>query len=244
MDANYQGNLPENVPVKPAPVVRRVGTFTLGISFILLGVIISAALYFGKVWWKLLLFSPLVLICLGAEILYYSFRYKDVKYKYDGLSVFFILFITLGVMICSGLAKAATSAAAYSKMIEDTRISAIKTAEKAVADNNCAANVNGNLSTSIGQIIAAILNKDKDFKCPVTVGIEFITVNGTKTPDNEQICKTFASVASACDQPNLRSLSLWFIGDDTGYHAVLYGSEIANANPQDIKDRIHSYENT
>ena len=240
MDANYQGNLSE----KPAPAIRRVGTFTLGISFILLGVIISAALYFGKVWWKLLLFSPLVLICLGAEILYYSFRYKDVKYKYDGLSVFFILFITLGVMICSGVSKAATSAASYSKMIEDARISAIKTAQKAVADNNCAANVNGNLSTSASQIIAAMLNNDRDFKCPVTVGIEFITVNGTKTPDKEQICKTFASVASACDHPNLSSLSLCFIVDGTGYHAVLSGSEIANANPQDIKDRIHSYENT
>ena len=88
-----------------------------------------------------------------------------------------------------------------------------------------------------------MLNNDRDFKCPVTVGIEFITVNGTKTPDKEQICKTFASVASACDHPNLSSLSLCFIVDGTGYHAVLSGSEIANANPQDIKNRIHSYKN-
>ena len=237
MDANYQGNLSE----KPAPAIRRVGTFTLGISFILLGVIISAALYFGEVWWKLLLFSPLVLICLGAEILYYSFRYKDVKYKYDGLSVFFILFITLGVMICSGVSKAATSAASYSKMIEDARISAIKTAQKAVADNNCAANVNGNLSTSASQIIAAMLNNDRDFKCPVTVGIEFITVNGTKTPDKEQICKTL-QCRVRLRPPNLSSLSLCFIVTN-GIPRGIKRQRNSQRQSAGYKNRIHSYKN-
>jgi hypothetical protein len=239
MNGNYQHNISENISSQALPPTRRVGTFTLGLSLILLGILVPIALYLGEGWWKLLLFSPIVLLCLGVEILVYAIRYKGLKYRYDGLSIFLVLLITFVALFCAGTVKVTKTVAAYSQQIEKSRISAIKTVEKAVADNNCTANVNGNLSTSSSQIVSAMLDNDKNFTFPVTVHIDFVTINGTNSPDQEQIIQSFADVAAACVNPNLNHLSLRFYRDGTEYSIHLYDGAITNTNATDIKSRIY-----
>mgnify|MGYP000896857421 CR=1 FL=1 len=242
MDNSYNTHIPnafvENQPVCPA---RRVGTFTLGVALILLGILVPAALYLGKGAWQLLLLSPVVLLCLGAEILFYAIRHKDTKYKYDGLSVFLVILITFGTLICSGIAKVATSAAVYSQQIEESRSITVNTAEKALADNNCTGNVHGTHFTSSHEVIPAILNDKKKVIWPVGVDIEFVTINGSESPDDEQIIKTFADIATACKNENLERLSMRFSREDTEYTVSLYGGAISNTNTVDMQSRINIY---
>lgn len=71
----------------------RVGTVSMGLSLILLGIFLFLSLFQGKesfetliVWW------PLILIMLGIEILVYLFLSKQEQpfIKYDLLSIFFV----------------------------------------------------------------------------------------------------------------------------------------------------------
>lgn len=83
--------------------INRVGTITMAIILIVLGVILFTSQISGvtalnlitKLW-------PLMLILLGSEILYYRFisKDKDSVIKYDILSIFLvmiILFTNLGL---------------------------------------------------------------------------------------------------------------------------------------------------
>lgn len=244
MDNSYNSDISnafvQSQPVSPA---RRIGTFTLGVALIFLGIIVPAALYLGKGVWQLLLLSPVVLLCLGAEILFYAIRHKDTKYKYDGLSVFLVILITFGTLFCSGIAKAATSAAAYSQQIEESRTIAINTAEKALANNNCTGNVTGNHFASSHEVIPAILNDKKKVIWPVGVDIDFVTINGSEAPDDEQIIKTFVDIATACGNDNLEKLSMRFFHEGTEHSVSLYGGAISNTNATDMQSRINIYSN-
>ncbi|NLY66139.1 MAG: hypothetical protein GX069_01105 [Tissierellia bacterium] len=75
---------------------RRVGTISMAIVLIGFGILIfisqiskSSALEWGIKFW------PAILLLLGGEILYYSYKYKDenVNIKYDILSIFIVLLI-------------------------------------------------------------------------------------------------------------------------------------------------------
>jgi hypothetical protein len=85
---------------------RRVGTFTLGVSLILLGVIIPLMFIFKENALKILQFAPVILLVLGIEVLIYAIRYKDGKLIYDGLSIFMVImisFVTIGASIATSV---------------------------------------------------------------------------------------------------------------------------------------------
>jgi len=81
---------------KKKPASRRVGTFTMGLCLILSGALLCAFLVKPdpKVL-QLLKFSPVVLICLGAELLISHFRFPRARLKYDFLSVIVCFFVLL-----------------------------------------------------------------------------------------------------------------------------------------------------
>lgn len=80
---------------------RRVGTTTLGFCLVGLGIILLMGFFMKNNSLLLLLkLSPVVLIFLGCEILFYSLVSGREKLKYDGLSIFlcFLLVLTsLGI---------------------------------------------------------------------------------------------------------------------------------------------------
>lgn len=85
---------PETAP-KPPVKVRRVGTFSLGLMLVAIGAIQLAQIFMPNVnVLSVVKFAPVVLIVLGIEVLVYAAR-PDVKIKYDGISIFLCIIITL-----------------------------------------------------------------------------------------------------------------------------------------------------
>lgn len=85
--------LPPPTPRK----MRRVGTSTMGLALIATGLLIAIAMFAPNVDLTLAFrLSPLLLVLLGCEVLFFSLRSKDEKIKYDWLSMFvcFILVVS------------------------------------------------------------------------------------------------------------------------------------------------------
>lgn len=98
------------------PKQRRVGTFTLGLTLILLGILIPCALFMGAKAWNFLRFAPVILVFLGVETLIFAFRFKSDKLRYDGLSVFLVIAITVATLGGSAVVPPIANAAEYSKL--------------------------------------------------------------------------------------------------------------------------------
>lgn len=109
---------------------RRIGTLTLGIALIMIGIIIPTSLIFKDAALKIIQFSPLILIVLGVEILYFAIRYKEEKFRYDGLSIFLVLIITFTTIGASTISPLIDKGISYSqKQIEEHKL-----ARKAIED--------------------------------------------------------------------------------------------------------------
>lgn len=84
-------------PPPPEQKVRRVGTFTMALCLIAVGVLLVAKIFVPAISViALLRFSPIVLVFLGLEILFSNFRFREYKLKYDLLSVFICLLLIGG----------------------------------------------------------------------------------------------------------------------------------------------------
>jgi len=79
---------------------KRVGTLTLGLCLVYIGVVLILSLFINlNVVILLLRLFPAVLIFLGLEVLFFSLTNKsEEKLKYDGVSVFLILLFTFGAV--------------------------------------------------------------------------------------------------------------------------------------------------
>lgn len=76
-------------PAAEAPVkTRRVGTITMGIALVVLGVVLVLGIFVPQVDYIFLAqLAPIVLVVLGAEILIAHIRHRDEKLRYDFLSI-------------------------------------------------------------------------------------------------------------------------------------------------------------
>lgn len=91
----------DKMPRPAQPKVRRVGFFTLGIALILTGGCIAASLVLKD--FPLLTvakLAPLVLVALGAEVLWANARKGDAQLKYDLLSMF-VCFVLICASMCA-----------------------------------------------------------------------------------------------------------------------------------------------
>lgn len=90
----------QDAPPKPKRV-RRVGTCTMGLSLIIIGVTICLSMFVPSVDMLMLAkLAPLVLVALGIEIVITSCFAKQDTIKYDGLSIF-IAMILIGFSMCA-----------------------------------------------------------------------------------------------------------------------------------------------
>lgn len=86
---------------------RRVGSFSAGVFLILFGLGIFICMFLPEPWRALSFlarFAPLLLILLGAELLYSHLRAKTGSIRFDGFSVFFCivaLLFGLGMSLAS-----------------------------------------------------------------------------------------------------------------------------------------------
>lgn len=237
-------------PVPPVPIQapsarppRRVGTFTLGLTLVVLGVFVPLALYFGGNAWKLLQFAPVVLLCLGVEILIYAIRFKTEKFRYDGLSIFMVVLITFVTLLGSLIGPPIAHAAGYAERLSAERNKAVHTVEAAIADTRSSGNVyaldyeTSRIWFSMGE------NVDEITDWPVAVSAELYTVDNTQTPGPDQIAKTFASIASACgDNAGIREIRLRMeVRDETSsteYFVRVMGNPIRPLSAEDMRGRL------
>lgn len=95
---------------------RRVGTFTLGLMLIFIGILVPISLIYKEQALYLFNFLPLVLVALGVEILIYALKFKEEKLRYDGLSIFFSIVITFVAVSAAGVGNVIDRAAAVSEV--------------------------------------------------------------------------------------------------------------------------------
>lgn len=81
---------------------RRVGTFTLGISLIVFGVLIFLHTFIPTLTFPFI-FSlwPIILILLGLEVMAAFIINKDEKLRYDGGAIALIIILALFAMFAS-----------------------------------------------------------------------------------------------------------------------------------------------
>lgn len=232
-------------PAPPAQPVRRIGTFTLGMSLVLLCILVPLALYFGRGAWQLLLLSPAVLLCLGIEILVYAIRFKNSKYRYDGLSVFLVVMITFVTLLGSGAVKAAKSFSFYTEQVVEAEDYAVKAAEAVLEVSGCTGDVGGYHLQYGEEYINAFFDGKREIEPRIRISIDFYTIKGSKNPDREDIIQAMVDAAKACGkQKSITELSLSIISDNKAYHAFLRGSAIASTNIADIESRLDGHELT
>ena len=82
---------------------KRTGIITLGITFIIIGIVSIYSLLFNNVWITAAKLSPLILIILGLEILIASYL-KNFKFDFISCIICIILlFSTIGLSIFGNL---------------------------------------------------------------------------------------------------------------------------------------------
>lgn len=85
---------------------KKVGTFTIGFCLILIGIAAFTSMFIGIKVLKYTLYAwPIILILIGAEILYYSTK-ENITLKYDLLGIILLCFI-FGVTIFGSIASQA-----------------------------------------------------------------------------------------------------------------------------------------
>ena len=231
------------LPVQPVRPPRRVGTFTLGLTLVILGVFVPLALYFGGNAWKLLQFAPVVLLCLGVEILIYAIRFKTEKFRYDGLSIFMVVLITFVTLIGSLIGPPIDHAASYAERLAAERNKAVHTIESAMADARCTGNAYANDYEETR--IWTSMNRDVDdiADWPVTVSANLYTVDNTQTPSKEQIAAAFAAIATSCgENGGIRELRLRIQVEEpdahTEYSVRIAGNPIRPVSTDDMAARL------
>lgn len=231
---------PSSVPVKQP---RRVGTVTLGLTLILLGILVPLALFLGGDMWRLLQLAPVVLLCLGVEILVYAIRYKQERFKYDGLSILLVVLITFTTLLGAMLAPPLLNASAYAEKLETTYTRVQQTAEDALA----AANSTGDIRyDEAGRSWAVAFQDPKEVsRWPVNLYIRLYTIGGSETPTRDEVAAAFAAISAACGRDaNVEHIRLSIDVEEsyqsTSYSAELTGSSIGNATPADMNARLRA----
>lgn len=83
---------------------KRVGTFTLGICLLVFGVLFLIHLFIPSLQYLLIFHLwPVILIMLGAEILFYSIKAPDKHYRYDFAAILIILLLVGFAMGMAGV---------------------------------------------------------------------------------------------------------------------------------------------
>lgn len=83
---------------------RRIGTFTLGFSLVVFGVLFLMHTFMGVLDYLVIFHLwPVVLVLLGGEILYYHCTAPEEAYRYDVAAVVILLLLLCFAMCMAGV---------------------------------------------------------------------------------------------------------------------------------------------
>lgn len=83
---------------------RRVGSFTLGLSLVVFGILFLVHIFEGCLDYLLIFHLwPIILILLGGEILYFNCLAPEGSYRYDVAAVGILLLLVCFAMCMAGM---------------------------------------------------------------------------------------------------------------------------------------------
>jgi len=182
--------LPPVLP--PVKKPRRVGAFTLGLTLIMLGLLIPYALFAGPKAWQLLYLAPLILVALGIETLIFACRHKSDGLRYDGLSVFLVIAITLCTLAGAAIVPTAVRVAEYEKQSQSARRELAVSAREALGNLGYTGRADVYISRDYGWLI---LGEDMGWE-EMSLDVELYSI-GQEEPSREQAVRAFYQVAAA-----------------------------------------------
>ncbi len=240
---------PQPVPPMQKPP-RRVGTFTLGVTLVLLGILVPLALMLGGKAWRMLLLAPVVLLCLGVEILVYAVRFKSDRFRYDGLSIFMVVAITFVTLLGSLVAPVAANAADYADKSYQARHTLTRQLEEAVAASGAAGDIH--VYESYGNYEWAYFFRGVDEETPLrmTAQVRLSTLGGSDTDVRVRVETVFAALAAAAGRAgNADELYLRYQEETEKavvyYSADIYGAEaIRGVDKTEIHNRLQVEEHS
>ena len=242
-DPSFPFPFPQEVqPVVPAPPQkqRRVGTFTLGLSLISLGVLIPCGLFFGASVWELLRLAPVLLIVLGIEVLIYAFRFKSERLRYDGLSIFMVLTLTFAALFGSLVSAPLTNAVQYEEQKNDLGRELQAAAEEALIQEGCIGYVSANVGFEGDgwYVLAKGRLEPEDWWGNVHMDLEYLPVEDSDQSQVEAVFYRLAKAISA--RPEVQRVSLTYATEDESAYYSLYlnDSELRLLSPELVSRRI------
>ncbi|WMJ23770.1 hypothetical protein RBG61_03650 [Paludicola sp. MB14-C6] len=210
---------------------RRVGTFTLGIALILIGIMIPLALIFKASALQIIQFSPLILIVLGAEILVYAIRFKEEKLKYDGLSIFMVIMISVVTIGTSAIAPVINRVNEVNQIYYQQERKARIALTKVVDELKLDADFNMRNDSSFNGPL--FLDPDRHVSADVTI-------NSDKEVTKQEVASAmYAFVKSVVnDDISMFSISIMYNDSKNQYMMFMYEDEIANVTLDEVTKRI------
>lgn len=215
-----KGNPPPQAGRRTSPA-RRIGTATMGVTLIIVGVVLLVFLFHPFDFTNLFRFSPLLLILLGIEVLFQYFYHHGENLRYDFLGTLFCCFI-----ICCSLCAAAVDPFLNYELFSNQT-------EKAVSGE-----VYDEIAAQIPEELKVIsLNVDCDLQYPVSGRKEVHSDNLTAGDrirlsfnmgdqlDLPQFSSTVQKLISAIDYEKYPGLSARFVGKSESETFSLFCSD-------------------
>lgn len=237
----YQQPIPRPLPIAPPRRQRRVGTFTLGLALIFIGVMTSATLIFKENALDILRLSPLVLVALGIEVLIYAIKYKDDKLRYDGASIFIVLMLTIVSVSVASVAPIAYRAMEYEQIMEQKSDEIEGKIRNLLDENNLdfydiGAHANG--YDSYKYILLNEIRSEEPTYSDYSIYIH-LNWNGTsKKPTASELAKSIYPLFNDETIRSLSNISISFSIDEGRFYAnlSLHSSRLKNATLSSLEN--------
>ncbi len=218
--------------------VRRVGTVTMGIVLILGGCVALAAMFVPNLNWVFLLkFSPLLLVLLGLEVLWFGAHQGNVRIKYDFVSMIVCLFMLAGSV---GLSLAAPVFNYYvnSQKVGDRLAWELQESTSQVLRPLGVTNAEFSFDFGLESIDPDMTPQDLK---PGQLSHVTIQIGG-EFKDKAEFAQTAADVLHALDAQGLKPSAVQMFGKGTAqysrYTLWMGGRYALAALPQDLEDEI------
>lgn len=225
---------------------RRVGTFTLGIALIMIGVMVPLTMIYHENALMILRFAPAILIMLGIEVLYYAIRYKEAKLRYDGLSIFLVIMMTIVTLIASAVMPFVSNSYAYARaekaLRNETRAQMLDVVDELGYDGRVSCY--GDYFGDYGFFNAAEGVPEDAITMHVTFTLDDIGVG--KAPTREQAVEAMTKVlqSAAARSSHIEEVTVNVnSGPNQDYYDVnLYRSQLDNVTRELVERRITVYQ--
>lgn len=240
---------PQGYPAPAEPVQsvkqRRVGTFTLGIALIMIGIMVPLSMIYQERAMLIFRFAPAILIILGVEVLYYAIRYKESKLRYDGLSIFLVIMMTVITLIASTVTPFVSNTYAYSKQERELRIETRTQMTDVIDELGYEGSVNcyGSYYSDFG--FFEVIDGVPEDAITMNAHFSLDDIGAGRAPTKEQAAEAMTKILQAATERNSRleevSITVNSGSNEDYYSISLYRTQLNNVTRESVEKRIRTH---